>query len=285
MDTPNSNSWLLDHASIRNSQYGEDGIIEKIIEVMGDSIGWCVEFGAWDGRHLSNTFDLIANRGFGAVLIEASDERFEVLSKNYADNPKVHPVCAFVGFTADDGLDSILAKTSIPLEFDFLSIDIDGNDYHVWDAVTVYRPRCVVIEYNPTIPSSIEFVQPPDMKINQGSSALSLKKLGQKKDYELVSMTDGNCIFVRSELFELFGINDNSIEAMRPNENEVTYLFSGFDGTVFLRGSRKLPWIGFPILEKDVQVVPRWLRQFPSNYGPIKKFVSRPYRSLKKRRS
>ena len=285
MNATDNDKWLLDHAANRNSQSGEDGIIEKILEVIGDPIGWCVEFGAWDGRHLSNTYNLIANKGFSAVLIEGSSARHAELCKNFEHNNKVHPVCAFVGFSHDDGLDSILDATPVPEEFDLLSIDIDGNDYHVWSAVNDYKPRVVVIEYNPTIPSAVEFVQAADMSVNQGCSPLSLKRLGHDKGYELVSMTDNNCIFVRADFFELFRIHDNSVEAIRPNQDLVTHIFSGLDGTIFLRGYKKLPWIGFPLSERKIQQVPRWLRQFPSNYGSLKKLISRPYRSWKKRGS
>ena len=148
--TTSKDRWLLEHASDVTSQNGEDGIIAKILEVIGTPRGWCVEFGAWDGRYLSNTHNLIANKDFYAVMIEGSATRFRDLMAAFKDNPKVYPVNAFVGFTEADGLDAILARTPIPEEFDVLSIDIDGNDYHVWSAVTRYRPRVVVIEYNPT---------------------------------------------------------------------------------------------------------------------------------------
>ena len=277
------NNWLSGFAENQNSQNGEDGILEKILEVIGASKGWCVEFGAWDGRHLSNTYNLIQNE-YSAVLIEGSTSRHAELVRNFAGNPRVIPVHAFVGFDADTGLDSILAGTGIPEDFDVLSIDIDGNDYHVWNAVTQYRPKIVVIEYNPTIPSNIEFAQEPDMSISQGSSILAHKNLGLQKGYELVCVTATNCLFVRADFFELFDIDDNSVETLRPDDSLVTYLFSGFDGTVFIRGHGKLPWHGFRIREKSLQQVPRWLRQFPSNYGLLKKILSRPYRSWRKRR-
>jgi len=277
--------WLIDFSANRNSQSGEDGIIEKVLEVIGERNSWCVEFGAWDGQHLSNTFDLIRSKAFSAVLIEGSKSRYRQLVANFADNPRVHPLHAFVGFGAADGLDTILAATDIPEGFDVLSIDIDGNDYHVWDAVSAYRPKIVVIEYNPTIPSNIEFVQPADMTVNQGSSILSLKNLGVEKAYELVCVTANNCIFVKSEYFDLFGIQDNSVAAIRPDDSLVTYIYSGLDGTVFMQGYGKLPWHGFPIREKSLQQMPRYLRQFPSNYGPLKKLLSRPYRSWRKRRN
>lgn len=279
-----NNQWLLAHAANKHSQFGEDGVLEKILEVLEEGVGWCVEFGAWDGRHLSNTCALIEEKGFSAVLIEGSEERFADLEESFKHNEKVTPINAFVGFGADDGLDQILAKTSIPTDFDVLSIDIDGNDFHVWKAVRLYNPRVVVIEYNPTIPTEVEFVQAADASLNHGSSIASIVKLGRSKGYELVCITDRNCIFVKDKYFLRFGIKDNSPRALRPNESLVTWIFCGQDGTVFLRGHRILPWHGIPYREEKVQHVARLFRVFPSNERGLMRFLGRQYRSLKKRR-
>jgi hypothetical protein len=275
--------WLLEHASNVTSQNGEDGIIAKILEVLGPSKGWCVEFGAWDGRYLSNTYNLIANRGYSAVMIEGSAKRFRDLEAAFKGNPKVLPVHAFVGFTAADGLDSILARTPIPEAFDVLSIDIDGNDYHVWNAVKRYRPRIVVIEYNPTIPTAVDFVQPPDLSINQGASITALNRLAAQKGYELVAVTTHNCLFVRREDFAAFGIADNSVASLRADESMVTYIFNGMDGTVFIRGYGALGWHGVPYREKRMQLIARVFRRFPDTFGPVMKVLAKHYRSLKKR--
>jgi hypothetical protein len=274
--------WLLEFARNVHSQKGEDGIIAKVLEVLGMEKGWCVEFGAWDGEHLSNTYNLIANRGFSAVLIEGSASRFQALAEKFRNNPAVTAINAFVGFTADDGLDKILASTAVPLDFDVLSIDIDGNDYHAWKAVNRYRPKLVVIEFNPTIPSAVEFVQPPDMSVNQGSSIRSMALLAKEKGYELIAATDYNCFFVPKEHFGLFGIEENSVEAIRPSEELVSYIFNGFDGTVFVRGYGKVEWHGVPYIESRMQQIPRLLRRFPDTYGPVMKVVAKHYRSLKK---
>jgi hypothetical protein len=279
-----ANKWLLSHAANKYSQFGEDGILEKILEVLGEPVGWCVEFGAWDGRHLSNTCALIEDKGFSAILIEGSDEKFADLEESFKENRKVTPINAFVGFGAEDGLDQILAKTSIPADFDVLSIDIDGNDYHVWNAVKVYDPRVVIIEYNPTIPTEVEFIQAADLSLNHGSSIASIVELGRRKGYELICITDRNCIFVKDKHFARFGILNNSPRALRPDESLVTWIFCGPDGTVFLRGNCVLPWHGIPYREEKVQRVARLFRVFPSNERGLMRFLGRQYRSLKKRR-
>ena len=102
------NTWLLEHARDVNSQNGEDGILETILlEVLPETNRWAVEFGAWDGRHLSNTCHLIESHGYSAVLIEGDRERAEKLIAHHASDDHIHAIHRFVGFTASDGLDAI----------------------------------------------------------------------------------------------------------------------------------------------------------------------------------
>jgi hypothetical protein len=95
-------------------------------------------------------------------------------------------------------LDQLLSSITIPSNF-LLSIDIDGNDYYAWKAVKIYRPKIVIIEFNPTIPDPVEFIQPCNAKINQGSSLLALCKLAEEKSYHLISTTFTNAFFVDSK--------------------------------------------------------------------------------------
>jgi len=279
-----SSRWLSEFARNVTSQHGEDGILEKALDVIGKTSKWCVEFGSWDGRHLSNTFNLIQNKDYAGVLIEGDERRFQDLVNTYKANPRVVPIHALVGYEKDNGLDTILKATEIPVNFDLLSIDIDGNDYHVWEAVQDYRPKIVVIEYNPTIPSPVEFVQVRNMGVTQGSSLLSINRLARSKRYELVAVTHSNAIFVDAKYFSLFGIKDNSVEAMRSDESSVTYIFNGYDGTVFIRGCGELGWHGIPYRPSRMQPLPKSLRQYPKNYGQVKRVFAKLYRSLYKRK-
>lgn len=247
------------------SQFGEDGILREIFRHVGKGKEnrWCVEFGAWDGIEFSNTRHLIKDLGWHGVLIEPVARRFRDLVKNNEGNSKVIPIRKFVDFKGKGSLDNILSKTEIPSDFDLLSIDIDGNDYHVWESVKKYHPKVVVIEINSTIPSEIEFVQPKDFKVNQGSSLLSLYNLGKTKGYELVACTDGNAIFVLRKYFHLFNIDDNSPEKMLPKEH-ITQFFQLFDGTIVLRGCKRLLWHGIDFSDDDFQIIPKYMRRFPN---------------------
>ena len=277
------NTWLNAYARNVTSQEGEDGIIEKVLDVINETDKWCVEFGSWDGKKLSNTFNLISDKDYSAVLIEGDSKRFKDLLRTCEGNKKVIPINAFVGFEENDNLDKILESTPIPVDFDLLSIDIDGNDYHVWDAVQNYKPKVVVIEFNPTIPNAVEFVQQRDMRITQGSSLLSITKLAKSRGYELVVVTGANAIFVDSKYFDLFGIKDNSVKEMRLDESAVTHIFCGYDGTVFIRGCGIMPWQTIAYKESRVQQLPKWARKRVGDRNVFRRKLGKVYRRLRKR--
>ncbi|WYD80838.1 MAG: hypothetical protein V8K32_00280 [Candidatus Electrothrix gigas] len=194
------------------SQAGEDGIIEYLCARLGIQSGWCVEFGAWDGKHLSNTWNLIQN-GWSGVLIEGNKEKAESLNALYVKNPSVYTICAYVGFDESDqnGLDALLSATPTPKKFELLSIDIDGNDWYVWNAMKNYQPAVVIIEANSSIPASVSKVHP--VNSGGGASARALVELARCKGYELVAHT-GNCIFVRSDLYPKVDLQDNSLDIL-----------------------------------------------------------------------
>ncbi|MBN2138816.1 MAG: FkbM family methyltransferase [Sedimentisphaerales bacterium] len=277
------NTWLSEFAGNVTSQYGEDGIIRKVLEVLGPGDKWCVEFGSWDGMNCSNTYDLIDKDGYRAVLIEGSGKRFKDLLKTFEGNDRVIMLNEMVGYDLATSLDRLLEKTDIPKNFDLLSIDIDGNDYHVWEAVKDYKPKVVVIEFNPTIPRPVEFVQPRDMSVTQGSSLLSIDKLAKAKGYELVAVTVNNGIFVASEYFELFGIEDNSVVSLWTNQSSITHVFCGYDGTIFIRGCGMMPWQTIKIKESRVQQLPKFARKKVGDRNPIRRKLGKYFRRLRKK--
>lgn len=270
--------WILKHRLNVYSHTGEDGVVQKILDILPNNDKWCAEFGAWDGLGLSNTRNLILNKGYSAVLIEADKRRFAQLQKNYAQNKNVITINQFVGWKGDDNLDHILKMmTPIPHDFDFLSIDIDGNDYYVWKAMSQYKPKVICIEFNPTIPTEVRFIQAEDPQVNQGSSLLSLVELGKEIGYELVSVLPFNAFFVRSEYYHLFEISDNSPAILRTDLSAITYMFSGYDGRVFLRGNMRLPWHPIELRESKVQHLPRIIRKYPGSYRRIEMVIFAMY--------
>jgi len=253
---------LRDYRSNINSQNGEDGMLAKLFDVVGIDTGYFVEFGAWDGRHLSNVFAL-GERGWRGCLIEADPKRFEDLLSTMPDH-RFAKLCRFVAPEGRDSLDSILADVGAPERFELLSIDIDSDDLAIWRSMKCYRPRCVVIEYNPTIPFDCYFENPPGQC--WGNSALSIVSFADAAEYALVGITKTNLVFYdrRSNGLEL-------IEEARLSEGERgSRYFWGYDGSLLQLGSKDdgfeesapeffdVPWTGF----RAVQPIPKLLRGY-----------------------
>ena len=213
------------------SQFGEDGVIEEILNRIGIGNAFCVEFGAWDGKHFSNTWQLWHDKGWSAVLIEGDPEKAAQLEKALASFPNVTPHCAYVGSAGENTLDAILEKVGAPQVIDVLSVDIDGDDYHVFNAVNSFSPRVVLIEFNPTIPPHIELVPAPGNYF--GSSALSIYKLAKAKNYSLAACTTANLIFVRNADFNKLGFDEPTLESIMPT-HDLTYVITSFNGTSYL---------------------------------------------------
>lgn len=255
---------LLDYRRNITSQFGEDGILEKIFETIGEKNKWCVELGALNGIHDSNVWNLLNHKGWSGVLIEADITNYKKLETLYQENKKVKCVNEFVSFDGVYALDVIFKNTELPQEFDLLSLDIDGNEYHLWDSLKTYSPRVMIVEFNPSIPNDINFVQPRDMNVFQGSSLLALVELGKRKGYELVSVVGVNAIFVKKELFSLFDIKDNSPESLYIDKSAYTRIFQLYDGTLVLAGCDMLLWHKKKIRGEDIQIVPKGKRYYPA---------------------
>ena len=276
---PESNYLQAHHKRIY-SQFGEEGILERCFEIMGEQNKWCVEFGAWDGIHLSNTCYFIKEKKWSAVQIEGNAKKFEVLKQNFIEFTSALQMLEIVGYTkGKNTIDDILQKTIIPINFDFISIDIDGNDWYVWESMVIYRPRLVIIEFNSTVPNDVIFVQDQDMSVSQGCSLAALIDLGRVKGYELICVHKVNAYFVVEEEFKKFNISDNSIDAMHANSRG--RIWSGFDGTVFNTLGR-LGWAGngraIDVLEYQSLTQP--LRKFRDKEELSKHSNSRPKKEI-----
>ncbi len=182
------------------SQNGEDGIIECILKDLNlvDEMQWCVEFGAWDGIHCSNTYRLAREYKWQAIMIEADATKFPELLKTRESCERIHPINALVDFTKESpqSLDRILSETSIPRAYGVLSIDIDSYDLDVWESHTEYRPALVIIEIDSSIP-------PGQMNRYRagsanGNSFSSTLEVASSKEYSFVCHT-GNMVFVANE--------------------------------------------------------------------------------------
>jgi hypothetical protein len=224
---------------------------------------------------------MLSNYGWSGVMIEANKKKFQELKKNYSGNARVHLINRFVSFEGTGTLDNILKSTPIPKDFDLLSIDIDGNDYYIWETVVEFSPKVVVIEFNQTIPSDVRFVQEKNVKINHGASILSITELAQTKGYELITATICNAIFVKKQYFDLFGIEDNSPSILWDQEAEAPRIFQLYDGTIALSKEFELLWNNVNVKRFDLQKLPKHLRVFSDSQdikGIFRKFLFKLYK-------
>ncbi len=254
-------SPLLTFARNVSSQCGEDGVIERIFQIIPEAAGYFVEFGAWDGHHLSNCWNLAIHHGWEGCFIEADKARFSDLRVNHGSNSRVRCVNALVQAEGPQSLDSILVSLGAPRAFGLLSIDIDGMDYFVWEGLRAFRPSVVVIEFNPTVPNDVLFVQAKDSRVNQGCSLLALVDLAKVKGYELACCTAFNAFFVCAELYPRLGILDNSISRLyRPLMDG--RIFHGYDSSIYVAGMPGLVWANIALTSDDFQVLPKSRRIF-----------------------
>ncbi|WP_340153596.1 hypothetical protein [uncultured Marivirga sp.] len=192
------------------TQNGEDGIIEEIFRRIGVENKTFVEFGA-HGVKNNSTYLLL--KGWTGHWIIGTDQGFAVINKNFKEFIESKALTLAKRWITRDNIESIFQEAAVPKELDFLSIDIDGNDFWVWESISSYNPRVICIEYNATFPANVSLA----MKYNEnhswkqnsyfGASLLALEKLGQKKGYKLVGCDFAGCnaFFIREDLsIELF---------------------------------------------------------------------------------
>ena len=199
------------------SQNGEDGVIEELLNRLNITNGWVCEFGAWDGIHLSNTFNLIKNKSFNAVLIEGDKNKYIDLLKTVEDFTNIIPIEAYVDHNnTSNSLDNLLKNTNIPYDFDILSIDVDSYDYQIWKSLKDYKPKIVIIEINSSVKvDNKDWIHTPG-KYN-GTGFKPTYELGLEKGYKFVLHT-GNIFFIRNDLFKKLNITyNNPLENFRNN--------------------------------------------------------------------
>lgn len=213
------------------SQHGEDGVIAELLARIGVTTGFFVEFGIEGGRE-GNCVFLADVLDWSGLFIEPDAQKFSELGEKYATNAAVQTISATV---TPGNIEELLTRAGVPSEPDILSIDVDGQDYWIWEALEAYRPRIVVIEYNAALPPGRQLVQPKgyaeawDGTDYFGASLDALRALGERKGYTLAhtDLAAINAFFVRSDLSqEAVPRADQVARRSQPN-----YFMTGFRHT------------------------------------------------------
>ena len=191
------------------SQWGEDGILEYLVQNIKIDQKIFVEFGV-ENYTESNTRFLLMHRNWSGLVMDGDPGNIEYIKKDslyWKYNLKA--VCAFI---SKDNINGLLLENGLKGEIGILSIDIDGNDYWIWQEIDCIKPAIVVVEYNSlfgdkakiTVPYQKDFVRgkADSSHVFYGASICAFQDLGQKKGYALVASNSAgnNLFFVRRDL-------------------------------------------------------------------------------------
>jgi hypothetical protein len=188
------------------SQNDEDGIVEEILQRIGPGGRTFVEFGVGNGRE--NNTRLLLYRGGRGLWIEGDPRFAKQIRRDFRAELEKNQLQVLESMVTRDNINALIAAAKLE-EIDLLSIDIDGNDYWIWEAIEV-RPRVVAIEYNAKFRPPTQWVMEysPAHRWESGdyhgAALQSLSDLGRAKGYSLVGccLAGVNAFFVRDDLVQ-----------------------------------------------------------------------------------
>jgi len=192
------------------SQNEEDGIIHAIFDKIGEGSRRFVEIGA--GTNGGNSGFLASECGWSGMMLEANEDRLSKLKMHF----EPLGVTCLSDWVARENINDFIRNSGCEGEIDLLSIDIDGNDYWIWEAVTACSPRLVIIEYNSLFGPDRAVVVPYDPEFDRhrfveaaegghyyfGASLQALSRLAEQKGYRLI-LTEPrgvNAFFLRNDV-------------------------------------------------------------------------------------
>jgi len=189
------------------SQFNEDGIIQLLLQHIPCENNCFIEFGVEDYTQ-SNTRFLLQNNNWSGIVIDGDTENIKKIHAS-----KLHTfyeLDAYHLFITRENINAFLLEKLDGRQCDLLSIDIDGNDYWVWEAITSISPSIVIIEYNSLFGSSNDctieyepgFIRSERTLFKYGASYQSLLRLAKQKGYSFVrcNSNGNNMFFVKQSL-------------------------------------------------------------------------------------
>jgi hypothetical protein len=191
------------------SQWGEDGIIQHLVQLVGIAEQTFIEFGVEDFSE-SNCRYLLMQDNWRGFVIDASAANIRRLQGSYYFWQ--HELTAVAAFITRENVNQLLARSGFGDDLGLLSIDIDGNDYHVLQAINQFRPRILVCEYNAVFGPTRRITVPYEAAFERaskhysclywGASLAALTALAHTKGYALVGTNSvgTNAFYVRNDL-------------------------------------------------------------------------------------
>jgi SAM-dependent methyltransferase len=195
------------------SQCGEDGILFFIFSVVGSTNRTLLDLGCGNGL-VANSTNLLVYHGWNGLLIDGSDENVAMATEFFARcrDTACWPPKVVQSWIDVENINRVVAEAGLAGSIDLFSMDIDGCDYWIWDALDQVQPRVVVLEYMDilgpdrawTVPYRRDFVGEHDeMGLCYGGASLpAFVKLGRRKGYRLVGCQQYgfNAFFLRNDV-------------------------------------------------------------------------------------
>lgn len=222
------------------SQRGEDGIIQYLINKIEIPNKIFVEFGV-ETYTESNTRFLLINNNWSGLVIDGSKDHINFIKSDYIYWK--YDITAVQSFITKDNIDKLISDYTKIEDIGVLSVDIDGNDYWVWEKIETIKPRIVICEYNSafgdskkvTVPYKSDFVRSKEhySDLYFGTSLAALCDLGEQKGYDFIGTTRAgvNAYFIRKDLssnFKTFtsqeGFNESDNRDSKNEKGELSFL-------------------------------------------------------------
>jgi hypothetical protein len=190
------------------SQWGEDGILNWLTSRLPDIDKSFIEFGVQNYRESNTRYLLMAQNWRGLVMDGSADHIECIRSHDVYWRHDLQAECVFIDC---ENINTVITASNLDGEIGLLSIDIDGNDYWVWQAIEAVSPVIVVCEYNAvlgdllplTIPYTADFnrTQAHHSNLYFGASIQALVQLGLSKGYVFIGTNSAGCnaFFVRRD--------------------------------------------------------------------------------------
>lgn len=187
------------------SQFGDDGIIQHLVNILGIKETIFIEFGV-ENYNEANTRFLLENNNWRGLVIDADPSNIEYIKKT--QNYWRHDLTALCGFVTAENINDTIADAGFAGDIGLLHIDVDGNDYWIWKAINVVRPAIVIVEYNSlfgskrsiTIPYEPHFIRhvKHHSGLYAGASLNALCYLAKEKGYKFIGCNSAgnNAYFV-----------------------------------------------------------------------------------------
>lgn len=201
------------------SQWSEDGILQfltRVIEIPNQTF---IEFGV-ENFYESNCRFLMVKDDWSGFVIDGSAKHLERLRKSHFYWR--HDLRACNAFITRENINGLLAESGFEEDLGILSVDIDGNDYFVLEAITGFRPRILICEYNTVFGATRKISVPYDPAFYRttkhysnlyfGASLAAMTHLAAKRGYSLVGINTANAFYVRNDL-----LNDR-VEVVTPEQ-------------------------------------------------------------------